>query len=99
VRGKLQIGRPTEDPNVTEWVDIAADDITVDLTLDTSAFQKDMDAVNALMGRDTACPEMCQVCNVVQCLGDDPHAERFGPFHVFPEHDHFAMGIDDQEPK
>lgn len=33
------------------------------------------------------CKELCRGCGVFRCIGDDPHAERFGPFHVFPQHD------------
>ena len=91
---KIQIGRPTEDPDVTEWIDIGGvKDIAVTITIDTTQFDKSMNAVAELMN-EGRCPELCRVCGTERCIGDDPHAERFGPFHVFRQHDHFALNLD-----
>jgi len=92
---KLQIGIPTEDPNVMEWVDLMAEDIVIELEIDTSKFDDAMASL-ALDGRTNPCQVFCQRhedCKI-QCLGEDPHAEGFGPFHVFPEHhrhDHYSI--------
>lgn len=44
-------------------------------------------ALEKLVGKELhLCPEMCRRCGNVLCVGEDPHAEGFGPFHVFPEH-------------
>lgn len=78
---KLRIGRATEDPNVIEWIDISDAVSVVEFEIDTSA-------IDELMDVGPTCPALCAVCEGVRCIGDDPHAECFGPFHVFPQHEH-----------
>lgn len=81
--GKLSL----EGEGPGHWFEVG--DATFELTLNTSKFDDAMSAL-ALDGEVVGCQARCKVCGRVQCIGDDPHTERFGPFHVFPEHDHSA---------